>query len=203
MKRRIGWAAAVSVPSALFCLVACGPARSPAERAAGAAALTERARADFYARRYEDAEALCRKALESAPRDEAASLLLADVYGLMNRPAEGLSLVLAAVDPQGPPRGRAGLARAFAAAGKRDEALRIVARLVPATAASPDGSLAFDLGLIFASLGMREEAFRWLETAAAARAPALRHLRDDPRLDALRGDSRYLDLVKKLDSPPA
>ena len=177
------------------------PERRPDSPAypAGTAALLERARTDFFARRYEEAARGCREALEQAPRLTAASLLLADVYAQTGRGVEGLSLALAAVDPQGDPRDRAGLARAFAAAGKKDEALRIGERLARDPRAASDGALAFDLGLIYAALEMREPAFRWFEAAAAKRDPALNRLRVDPRLDALRGDPRYLALLAKLD----
>jgi tetratricopeptide (TPR) repeat protein len=168
---------------------------------AAAAALMERAEADFYARRYEDAARSCRDALESTPRNTAASLLLADVYVQSGRGDEALSMALAAVDPQGDPRDRAGLGRAFAADGKRDEALRIAESLARDPVSATDGALAFDLGLIYAALDMREPAFRWLEAAAAKRDPALLRLRVDPRLDALRGDPRYLALLAKLNLP--
>ena len=177
-----------------------GRPSAPARPAA--AALTERAAVDFYARRYEAAARSCREALESMPRYTAASLLLADVYAQSGRSDEALSLALAAVDPQGGPRERAVLGRVFAAAGKRDEALRIAELLARDSVSATDGALAFDVGLIYAALDMRDPAFRFFESAADKRDPALIHIRVDPRLDALRGDPRYLALLAKLKLQP-
>lgn len=201
MKRWIGFAAAALAAFAVVRFGLLRPADVPGARASDAARLTERARADFYARRFDSVARLCREALAAAPRETAAALLLADAYAQSGRKDEALAQALAAVDPQGAVRDRAGLGRVFAAAGKRDEALRIAEPLAADPSAAADGALAFDLGLIYAALDAREQAFRWLATAAAAGVPGLGHLRDDPRLDALRGDPRYLDLLAKLKTP--
>ena len=52
--------------------------------------------------------------------------------------------------------------------------------------------------LIHAGLGERDEAFRRLEAAHEERYPWLVLLRVEPRLDSLRADPRFADLVRRV-----
>ena len=45
-------------------------------------------------------------------------------------------------------------------------------------------------------LGNKDEAFRWLERAYQARHAHLIHIKVDPRLDPLRSDPRFQDLLE-------
>jgi eukaryotic-like serine/threonine-protein kinase len=85
---------------------------------------------------------------------------------------------------------RGGLAVSYAIASRRTEALAIAAEMEAAP--QPDN---WNLALIYANLGDEDRAFRWLEDAYrkrrdvtpwAVRAPILRSLRGDPRMDDLR-----------------
>ena len=46
-----------------------------------------------------------------------------------------------------------------------------------------------------------DEAFAWLERGFQQRNGWLIHIRDNPRYDRLRGDPRYLDLVRRMNFP--
>jgi hypothetical protein len=46
------------------------------------------------------------------------------------------------------------------------------------------------------------QAFQWLEKAYQIRDPYLRLLKVDPRLDPLRSDLRFQDLLKRMKFPP-
>jgi len=54
------------------------------------------------------------------------------------------------------------------------------------------------LGWAYAMAGEKEPAFAWLEKAYQQHDPALANLKVDPGFDSLRGDPRYLDLLKKV-----
>jgi serine/threonine-protein kinase len=54
------------------------------------------------------------------------------------------------------------------------------------------------LGWAYAMAGEKEQAFAWLEKAYEQHDPALANLKVDPGFDSLRGDPRYLDLLKKV-----
>jgi hypothetical protein len=52
-------------------------------------------------------------------------------------------------------------------------------------------------------LDQREQAFRSLEKAFAARDLQLQFLGVDPAFDSLRGDPRFSDLMRRVGLPPA
>jgi hypothetical protein len=54
---------------------------------------------------------------------------------------------------------------------------------------------------IHIGLNNMDEAFAWLETAFQQRNGWLIHVRENPRYDALRQDSRYVDLVRRMNFP--
>ena len=88
----------------------------------------------------------------------------------------------------------------LARAGRRDEARALLAELL--SEASRHEVSGYYIAKIHAALGEREEAFRWLERAYAARDPNLSMLAVDPQLAELRGDPRQLDLLRRLRLPP-
>jgi len=156
----------------------------------------------YWARRYEQAVATHRRTLKADPRFTRAHLGLAFAYLQQSKADEALAEGLAAVDPQTDSVEAAELGYVFAAAGKKDQALKIADRLAgqDGRAAARPG-LAYPLGVICAALGMRDPAFAWFEKAYAGDSPEIAVFKIDPRLDDLRGDPRYLDLVKRLKIP--
>jgi tetratricopeptide (TPR) repeat protein len=156
----------------------------------------------YWARRYDRAVAAHRRTLKAAPRFTRARLGLAFAYLQQGKADEALAEGLAAVDPQTDSVEAAELGYIYAAAGKKDLALKIADRLAGRDGraeALPD--LAYSLGVICAALGQRDPAFAWFEKAYIGNSPAISVLKIDPRLDDLRGDPRYLDLVKRLKFP--
>jgi hypothetical protein len=88
------------------------------------------------------------------------------------------------------------LGYAYAASGRKVEARGVVKELTPlaqAQAASP-----FDLAVILAGLGSRDEAMTWLEKALAGRSNELIYIRVDPMLDGLRVDPRFEALARRV-----
>src|SRR5581483_11449051 len=68
------------------------------------------------------------------------------------------------VEPKAPMEVRARIAHLLAATGKRQEALAALHQLEnPAPDAPPPN--AFDIGVIYGTLGDRDQAFAWLEKA--------------------------------------
>jgi DNA-binding winged helix-turn-helix (wHTH) protein/TolB-like protein/Tfp pilus assembly protein PilF len=57
---------------------------------------------------------------------------------------------------------------------------------------------AYDVALIYAALGDRENAFQWLERAIEDRSTPVSFLARDPALAALHGDPRFAALVQRL-----
>ena len=62
-------------------------------------------------------------------------------------------------------------------------------------------SSAYDIATLYADLGDKDEAFRWLNIAYQERDPGLLALKTDFLLDSLRSDPRFAELVRKVGLP--
>jgi tetratricopeptide (TPR) repeat protein len=62
-------------------------------------------------------------------------------------------------------------------------------------------SSAFEIATLYAELGDKDQAFRWLNTAYQERAPEMEGLKTDFTLDPLRSDIRFAELVRKVGLP--
>jgi tetratricopeptide (TPR) repeat protein len=83
--------------------------------------------------------------------------------------------------------------RAYGAAGRKDEAARIVEELQELSRqryVTP-----YAIALIYASMNDRDEAFRWLQEACDEGVSDLIYLRVDPVLDGLRSDPKFAALL--------
>jgi tetratricopeptide (TPR) repeat protein len=90
----------------------------------------------------------------------------------------------------------ASLARAQALSGNREVAWSFLDRLQAlsqSTYVSP-----FDIALVHVGLGMNDEAFAWLDKAYDDRSNRLAFIAVDPKLDALRADPRFNDLLRRM-----
>jgi serine/threonine protein kinase/TolB-like protein/Tfp pilus assembly protein PilF len=90
----------------------------------------------------------------------------------------------------------AALGHTYVMAGRRDEALRVLAEMKDLAERRHVSSYHF--AIIHAALGSKEEAFEWLEKTYEARSEALVWLKVDPRLDTLRTDPRFIDLQRRV-----
>jgi eukaryotic-like serine/threonine-protein kinase len=94
---------------------------------------------------------------------------------------------------------RAALAHALARAGATDEARGLLDELL---AESRQGYVsAYDLALVHAGLGENDAALEWLAKAIAERSTFVVHLTWDARLEPLRADRRFSELVQRLGIP--
>jgi DNA-binding winged helix-turn-helix (wHTH) protein/TolB-like protein/lipopolysaccharide biosynthesis regulator YciM len=57
----------------------------------------------------------------------------------------------------------------------------------------------FGFAQTYLRLGDKDQAFAWLEKTAEKQRSALRQVKEDPLFDDLRTDSRYADLVRRMD----
>ncbi len=90
------------------------------------------------------------------------------------------------------------LAHAFASSGRRAEALREL-ELLKGSVPAPDR--AFLMALVYAALGDKDRAFQWLEGAFRDRALSMLLVKTDPRVDSLRSDPRYAELLRRMGLP--
>ena len=97
----------------------------------------------------------------------------------------------------------AGLGYAYAAAGRRNEALKTLHELEQHEAAGEIVGSGWDGGLypIYFALGQREQGLAWLEKAYKARSDVVLYLRCWPDFDRFRNDPRFADLVHRVGIP--
>jgi len=60
---------------------------------------------------------------------------------------------------------------------------------------------AYHLAIVCAGLGETDQAFAWLEKAHGERDGFLTYLKVDPRLDRLRPEPRFADLLRRVGLP--
>jgi len=60
---------------------------------------------------------------------------------------------------------------------------------------------AFDIALIYTALGEKDTAFDWLKKAVDERSTFLVYSKWEPRLDPLRADPRFGQMLKKIGFP--
>jgi hypothetical protein len=86
------------------------------------------------------------------------------------------------------------LASANARAGRSREARRILSEIE----AGKEFADPFQLATVYAALGDFDTAFRCLERSYNDRSPQIAFILSEPRLDPIRSDARFGELVKKL-----
>lgn len=91
------------------------------------------------------------------------------------------------------------LVRAYAHAGRRTEALRLLDELKrrQQTGYIPSAALVN----AYLGLGDYEQTFSWLERAYKEHSPILQYIKVHPFFDPLRGDPRFADLVRRVGLP--
>lgn len=151
----------------------------------------------YLARKYDLAIEQGRKTIELDPNFAAAHLLLGETYVQMRLHEKGLAELQRAAGLSGnSPLYLAQVAVAHASAGRRIEALRIVAELQAISSkryVSPYG-----LAQIYAALNDKEQTFKWLQIAYDDHAVWMSYLAVDPVFDGLRSDQRFQDLLRRV-----
>jgi TolB-like protein/DNA-binding winged helix-turn-helix (wHTH) protein/cytochrome c-type biogenesis protein CcmH/NrfG len=151
----------------------------------------------YLARHYDAAVEQGRSALELDPNFAAAHLVLGEAYVQSGRDDAALGeLQIAARLSGGSPLYLTQVAVASAAAGRRAEALRIIAqlhRLSRERYVSPYG-----LAQVYAALNDKEQTFRWLQAAYDDHAVWMSYLAVDPAFDRFRPDQRFQDLLRHV-----
>lgn len=88
------------------------------------------------------------------------------------------------------------LGEAYASAGHRDEAQKVLEQLF---AQSKERYVTpYGVARIYNALGEKDEALRWLETSYHQQAEWLLLLKVDSRFDNLRTDPRFHDLMRRM-----
>ncbi len=147
----------------------------------------------YVARRYDDALRQYFKVRDMHPEVIAIHPLIGDVWREKREFSKAMAEYQLAL-PKIPYLVEGRIALLLASMGQQAEARKILAGLEHPKADDPPPD-AFDIAAIYAALGDRDTAFRWLDRAYERRM--VWFLKVQPALDPLRGDPRYAELLKK------
>ncbi|HUL16488.1 MAG TPA: tetratricopeptide repeat protein [Terriglobales bacterium] len=151
----------------------------------------------FQAHRYDQAVHELRTVLAVRPDDIEALWDLGFALIADDKPEEAIPVLEKVVSASHRSPGAAAvLIRAYAHAGRRNDALRLLAELKNLKKASYVPAGAFVNAYL--GLGDNEQAFAWLEQAYKEQSNILQYLKVHPFFDPIRGDPRFKDLVRRV-----
>jgi TolB-like protein/Tfp pilus assembly protein PilF len=88
------------------------------------------------------------------------------------------------------------MGNAYARAGQIENANQVIAKL--RVHAAKDGVGTYEIALVYAGLGRKDEAFAWLEKSYRVHDKGLTFLKIDPCVDPLRSDPRFQNLLRRV-----
>ncbi len=150
----------------------------------------------FYARQYDNAIEQLRKTVDMDQNFYTAHYFLGMAYAMNGELSEAKAAYKRAQQLSDDPFVMAYMGHALAASGKRAEALKTLSELkaIARTRYVP----AYSFAILYAAIGDKDEAFRWLEKLYEDRAFDIAYLKVDPFFDKLRADPRFADLVRRV-----
>jgi tetratricopeptide (TPR) repeat protein len=149
----------------------------------------------FDAHRYREAVDSCKTALDLEPSFASAYQVLAEAYAHLGEETSAIEAASKYVEfSQGSGWALLELAYVHAVAGNRAECDRIVSEV---TARSGEFS-PYDMATIRSAWHDPDGAMPWLEKAIAAHSVDVISIRVDPRLDNVRSDARFKELLARV-----
>jgi TolB-like protein/Tfp pilus assembly protein PilF len=151
------------------------------------------------ARRYDEAVQQCRKAIDLDPNLALGHRCLGQAYVGQRRYLAAIPELELASAAGPTPLLISELGYAYASAGKTAKAKAMLQTLM--SKAQSAYVPAYLIAGIYAGLGEKDEAFRWLERAYRERDAQIGYLTLDPQMDPLRSDPRFRRLIRRLKLP--
>jgi serine/threonine-protein kinase len=142
------------------------------------------------ARDYEAAVEQLTRTVQREPDFYYANILLGDALAELERFPEAIAASRRGAELAPLPNVELWLARVYARAGRRAEALRIVEER---SQGDPTR-----IALVFLALGESQQAFQFLERAFEVDSPFLDEFKVEPRYDPLRSDPRFDEMLQRL-----
>jgi len=147
-------------------------------------------------RRYDDAIALLRKILETAPNDSIALSTLRSAYHIKGMYKEALEIWKASYAAKGDQEAVDALERGFAEGGYQGALRRLAETLV--TRSQTTFVTPWQIATLFTRAGMNKEAIDWLEKAHQAHDQNMPYISVDPIFDNLRNEPRFQDILRRM-----
>jgi TolB-like protein/predicted Zn-dependent protease len=150
----------------------------------------------LMARRNDEALREAQQALALDPNNPFSREIVAAAYGAKGNHVQAIA-EWEKVKPQLPVSSVMGpLGMEYALVGRHDDALKTLTELnqmAKQRYVSP-----FDIALVYTGLGDKDQAFAWLEKAREDQSEWMGWIGADARLDSLRTDPRFAELVKRV-----
>jgi TolB-like protein/DNA-binding winged helix-turn-helix (wHTH) protein len=155
----------------------------------------------YHQRDYKSLIEASQRSVITSPNSWSGHYFLAVGYEGSGRLGQAIPEYQRAVDlSQGDSDTTAGLAYAYATLSKKAEAKRILGDLQRQSETSYVSP--YMIAVIYAGLGENNKAFEFLEKAYQERSPDVAYfLRADLRMDSLRSDPRFQDLMHRMNFP--
>jgi TolB-like protein/DNA-binding winged helix-turn-helix (wHTH) protein/Tfp pilus assembly protein PilF len=151
----------------------------------------------FQCRRYDEAVRELHSSLAVHPNNAGVLWMMGFTLVLKGQPNEAIPLLEKAAVLADRSSGFIDvLAAAYARAGRRSDALRILAELKKRKQQGYVAAASFVI--VYLGLCENEKAFTWLGEAYKERSNILQFVKVHPLFDALRGDPRFADLVHRV-----
>ena len=148
---------------------------------------------DYFSRQYDRAIAITQSVQVLRTKLPDWNFLLGDVYAGKGSYAAAITQFLKSGDG---PYSLGHLGYAYGRAGQVSAAEKTIAQLEEDV--RKDGIGRYEIALVYAGLGRKQDAFKWLEEAYTVHDVGLVYLKVDPCLDPLRSDPRFADLLHRV-----
>ena len=159
--------------------------------------MTDRIVITAMARKYDQAIADGRQATASDPDAGSLHAWLSVAYMLAGHYQEGIAEAETGYRLDDNPLHESILAAAYAKGNKRTAAEKVLADVKGKL--KTRYSCSYEVGIAYVFLSRPDTAFQLLEKAYQDRSDCMPMLGVDPRMDAIRSDSRYKELLRRLD----
>jgi TolB-like protein/DNA-binding winged helix-turn-helix (wHTH) protein/Tfp pilus assembly protein PilF len=149
----------------------------------------------YNERQYDQAIEYFRRAIEVDSKFFATYWFLGLSYIKKGTYDDGIRALQTAIKLGGGPGVKSSLGYSFAQAGRRSDAIAILHEL---RSADPKYLSAYDVAVVYAGLGEKQQAFDWLNKSYDDHSRQMVYLQVAPLLDELRPDPRFPALVKRV-----
>jgi tetratricopeptide (TPR) repeat protein len=147
----------------------------------------------MFSKQYSLAIEKIREALRLNPEFPLGIYMLGTCYEQLGRFEEALTEYQKI---SGTSLGLTGLGYAYGRSGRQQEARQILQQLL--SDSKRDDVSAYHVARVYAGLGDSSQAFAWLKKALDARDERIVMVKVDPKLDTLRSDPHFNDLLRNL-----
>jgi tetratricopeptide (TPR) repeat protein len=153
----------------------------------------------YLGRRFDEAIVQGRKAVEMFPNFFLGHVALGEALFEKGEHSKGIEELEKGTTVDSSSNFSGGLAYCYAKAGRKDDARKLLAKLKQQS--NERYVAAFWIAVTYVGLGEKDEAFAWLEKGYEDRSWFLVWIKMDPRLDSLRSDPRFTDLMRRIGFP--